>query len=137
MPFVLDASVTLAWCFDDEQNPAAERAIGSLSSAGDGLVPGIWLFEVANALVGAQRRQRLDEPGLARVRGLLSELPLTVAPMSIAEALGPVADLARTHGLSAYDASYLYVAMREGVPLATIDGQLRDAAGRAGLPLMG
>lgn len=136
MPFVIDASVALSWSFPDEQGDYATRVLRLLREDATVSSP-IWALEVSNALIVAERRGRIDEALRIEVSSRLAGIAPQPLNISIAEALGPVADLARTHGLSAYDASYLYVAMRQGVPLATIDGQLRDAAGRAGVPLIG
>jgi predicted nucleic acid-binding protein len=135
MPFVIDASVALAWSFPDEQDSYATHVLGLLW--GDTAVSSpIWALEVANALMVAERRGRIDGALRIAVSARLAGIAPQLQDVGIAEALGPVADLARFHGLSAYDASYLYVAMREGVPLASLDAQLRDAAARAGVPLI-
>jgi predicted nucleic acid-binding protein len=135
MSLVVDASITLAWCFRDEQNAYAHRMFRRLEDE-SAVVPGVWLLEIANGLVIAERRGRLSRAEVAEVRGVLEDLPITWQELTLDVALGPVVDLARAQGLSAYDAAYLELAMREGVPLATQDEALRAAAQRVGVPLV-
>ncbi|MFA5787851.1 MAG: type II toxin-antitoxin system VapC family toxin [Actinomycetota bacterium] len=129
MPFVLDACVTLAWCFEDEGSGYADAVLGSLE-ADTALVPPVWPLEVANGLSVAERRGRLGSADVSRFVELLPALPITVEEASLARALGPILDLARSEGLSSYDASYLELAMREGLPLATLDTKIKAAAAR-------
>jgi predicted nucleic acid-binding protein len=135
MSFVVDASVTLAWCFRDEQNAYAHRMFRRLDDD-PAVVPGVWLLEVANGLLVAERRGRISRADVAEVRGVLEDLPITWQEMSFDLALGPVLDIGRAQGLTAYDAAYLELAMREGLPLATQDEALRAAAQRVGVPLV-
>lgn len=135
MPFVLDASVALAWSFRDEQNTYAHWMLRRLEDD-PAVVPVVWLLEVANGLLVAERRGRFTAADVAQVCGALADLPIEWSDLTLDQALGPVLDLARAHGLSAYDAAYLELAMREGLPLATQDDALRVAAERAGVPLM-
>ena len=135
MAFVLDASVALAWSFRDEQNAYAHRMLRRLEQD-PGVVPGIWLLEVANGLLVAERRGRFTEADVVKAYCDIEELPITCSDLTLKQARGPVVDLARDHRLSAYDAAYLELAMREGLPLATQDAALRDAAQRVGVPLV-
>ena len=135
MPFVMDASVTLAWCFRDEENAYAHRVFRRLDDD-PAVVPSIWLLEVANGLLVAERRGRFSRAEVAEVDGVLADLPITWHELSLDLALGPVLELARAQGLSTYDAAYLDLAMREGLPLATQDEALRAAAQRVGVPLV-
>ena len=135
MPFVLDASIALAWFFRDERNAYAHQTLRWLE--GDStVVPGVWLLEVANGLVVAERRGRFTPADVAQVCRTLAELPIELSDLTLDQALGPVLDLARAHGLSAYDAAYLELAMRENLPLATQDDALLDAAERVGVSLV-
>ncbi len=133
--FVLDTSVTMAWCFEDETTEATERLLDRLMTEG-GMVPAIWSLEVANALLSAERRRRLTQEHARRFAHRLQELPITVDPGSMAWAFGAVLLLGREHGLTSYDAAYLELALRHGLPLATQDERLRVAAGRVGVPLL-
>ncbi len=135
MPFVLDASVALAWSFRDEQNAYAHRMLRRLADD-PALVPVVWLLEVANGLLGAERRGRFTTADVANVYGTLADLPIEWSDLTLEQALGPVVDLARAQGLSAYDAAYLELAMREGLPLATLDAALVAAAERVGVPVV-
>jgi predicted nucleic acid-binding protein len=134
MPFVLDASVTLAWSFKDEPSEYADRVLGSLARD-TALVPSLWILEVTNGLLVAERRSRLSEADLARAFEIIANLSVKVDEIYQDEAFGPVADLARQQNLTAYDAAYLYLAMRDGVALATQDNDLRAAAQSVGVEL--
>ncbi len=136
MTFVVDASVTLAWCFGDEGSDLAERVLDRLAGE-EALAPAIWPLEVANGLRTAERRGRLELADLAQVRGLLTALPVRIEGVSLDTALGEVTELARALELTAYDAAYLALAARRGLALATVDQQLRSACERAGVPLVG
>jgi len=130
--FVIDASVTLAWCFDDESSPAADAVLDRLERE-DALAPAHWPPEVANALRTAERRGRLDPTDLGRLRGLLSGLPVEIAPVELSTALWSVLEVARAHELTACHAAYLDLALVRGLPLATVDGRLRAACADAGV----
>jgi predicted nucleic acid-binding protein len=134
MSFVLDVSVTLAWCFEDAAHPVAERALGALEAGGQAIVPALWRLELANVLVMAERHKRLLEADTARFLCLVDGLAIQVVPDH-----GPTASLvalARSHGLTAYDAAYLDLALRTALPLATLDSRLGDTAKAAGVTLL-
>ncbi len=136
MNFVLDASVTLAWCFEDEGGEYAERVLGALRTSG-AVAASLWPLEVANGLAVAERRGRLDATDARRFMDLVLALPIAVDPTSRAAAMTASYDLARRRTLSAYDASYLELALRLGIPLATLDVRLREAAQAEGVRLFG
>ena len=131
---VLDASVTLAWAFEDEENGYPDLVLESLAEA-KACVPIIWPLEVGNALLVAERRGRLNQAATVQFLALLWQLPIVVEPERPERILGEILSLAREQGLSTYDATYLHLAMRQGFPLATTDELLRQAAARAGVPL--
>ena len=135
MTFVLDASVTLAWCFADEAFGLADRVLDRLEHE-EALAPAIWPLEVANGLRTAERRGRLDLADLAHVRELLTALPVQVESVLLDAALGEVTELARRLDLTAYDAAYLALAARNGLALATVDDRLRRACEEAGVELV-
>jgi predicted nucleic acid-binding protein len=135
MSFVLDASIALAWCFPDESTAVAQSILLALRET-EGVVPGIWAFEVANGLLSGERRGRLVESDVVRAVELLEALPLRPETHALSAALGSLRMLAHRQNLSAYDASYLDLALRYGLPLATLDAHLREAAERAGVALM-
>ncbi len=130
--FVLDASVTLAWCFEDEAGPYADAVLERFTEA-TALAPIIWPLEVGNALVVAERRGRVTAADTARFLNLLRQLPIVVEGETASRLFGEILALAREHRLSTYDAAYLDLAMRSGLPLATQDTALREAAARCGV----
>jgi predicted nucleic acid-binding protein len=123
----------MGWCFEDESGDYGDRVLDALEK-GEALVPSVWSLEVANVLVIAERRGRLKVGESARFLELLQSLPIFVEEVSLPRATGSVLSLARELDLSAYDASYLELAMRSGVPLATHDLALIQAAGNVGVP---
>ena len=129
---VLDASVALAWCFDDESSDVADRVLDTVMTAG-GVVPASWPLEIANALRTAERRGRLTVADHARLRELLVALPISVEPVDLVGALGDVSEIARTADLSVYDAAYLALAARRELPLATTDARLVRACAAIGV----
>jgi len=133
--FVVDASAALAWCFEDEGSEHADGWLAQLATSG-AIAPAIWPLEVANGLRSAERRGRLATGELAQAAALLLSLPVRVEAVSTADALGDVADLARRLDLSVYDAAYVALARQRGLPLATLDGRLREAGTRAGVELL-
>jgi predicted nucleic acid-binding protein len=136
MAFVIDASVALAWCFEDEAAGIADSVLARLEEE-EGVAPSIWPLEVANGLRSAERRGRIDEREIPAAVRLLAALPIQVVPTGLAQALGDVLSMARAAGLSAYDAAYLDLALRRGLPLATADEFLARAAQATGVELVG
>lgn len=135
MNLVLDASVALSWAFDDEGGDVAPAVLRRLRSD-EAVVPPIWPLEIANALVVAERKGRLTPARSARFTRLLLALPIALEPAERGRGLETNLHLARARGLSAYDASYLDLAMRYGIPLATLDGPLREAAEAEGVEIL-
>ena len=132
--FVVDCSVTMAWCFEDECDEYADAVLSSLASA-EACVPSVWSLEVGNVLLVAERRGRISVADSARFVQLLADLPIVVDLDDHLRIHGPVLELGRRSRLSAYDASYLDLAMRLGMPLATRDENLRTAASANGVEL--
>jgi predicted nucleic acid-binding protein len=132
MPFVLDASVTACWAFDDEDHPYASLALERIRTD-TALVPAIWWFEVRNTLVVNERRRRLTEADTTAFLRVLSRLPVTVDREPRED---HVLSLARRHRLSVYDAAYLELAQRGAMPLATLDSMLQEAARSEDLTLL-
>jgi predicted nucleic acid-binding protein len=133
--FVLDNSVVMAWGLREERTEDAHRVIRMLDQS-QARVPAIWPLEFANAMLTAERRRRLTEANAAWLRESILSLPISVVTETPAHVITSVVALAREQGLSVYDASYLDLAMREGLPLATLDDRLRDAARRCSVPLL-
>lgn len=133
--FVLDASVALAWCFEDEQSARTDQVLQALEQ-GKAIVPAIWLLEVGNALLGAERRGLLTPAETAHFLELLRNLPINVEDTPATRPWSEILSLARLHRLSTYDATYLDLAMRLGLPLATLDAALRQAAQDSGVTVL-
>jgi predicted nucleic acid-binding protein len=133
MPFVLDASVTACWAFEDENEAAAEDALDRLSFD-DALVPALWWFEIRNALIVSERRQKKTAAQTKSFLDVLARMPIVVDPSPDGPGL---LDLARKHGLTVYDAAYLELAMRRREPLATLDRKLAAAARAESIALIG
>ena len=133
---VLDASVALSWSFEDETSPYAEAVIKALKSR-SAVVPLVWPLEVNNAILAAVRRRRIQEADAFRLLTVLDTLPLDIDLEVAREALGQrIMGLGLTHGLSAYDASDLELAMRRGLPLATQHEKLMQAATDTGVRVL-
>jgi predicted nucleic acid-binding protein len=130
---VIDSSVTLSWCLADETDMYAEAILRALQSQ-SALVPCLWPFEVANGLRMSERRGRSTLAEIQRALADLEALPIEVEGVGHGRALREVLQLSRQEGLTVYDAAYLELAMREGLPIATLDDQLREAARRVGVP---
>lgn len=133
--FVLDCSVTMAWAFDDEDVPHAAAIRDDLVRS-EAFVPWLWTLEVGNALLVAERRGRLTTTESDRFVELLGRLPLRIEATAVDRVLPDVLALGRRTGLSSYDAAYLELAGRLGLPLATLDERLRRAAGREGVAVL-
>ena len=133
MRFVLDASVTMAWCFEDEKTGLTEGLLEALGEGAEATVPGIWVYEVANAVAGGLRRRRITEAAGASFIKDVQALPIQVDGEGERRVFEAVFQVACRHGLTVYDAAYLELAMRRGLPLATVDGELARAAGEAGV----
>ncbi len=133
--FVIDASVALAWCFEDESSVDADRVLARLEQE-EALAPAHWPLEIANALRTAERRGRMEASELPRLRALLAALPVEIAPVELMTATGGILEAARTYDLTAYDAAYLDLAAIRGLPLATVDERLCAACARAGVEVV-
>ena len=125
--------MALAWCFADEQESYAVAVLRLLESR-TAIVPSVWPLEVANALVNAERRGRLKPARTAELIAEITKLGIDVDSHTPAQAWKETLTLARRYGLSAYDAAYLELAIRESLPLATLDRALAKAARRVKLP---
>ncbi|MEA3429187.1 MAG: type II toxin-antitoxin system VapC family toxin [Thermodesulfobacteriota bacterium] len=134
--FVVDNSVVMSWCFKDEISQYADTILDSLEVS-TAVVPSIWPLEVGNILLVAERRKRLSQADSARFIALLTELPITIEQEPPERMMKEILALAREHQLSSYDASYLDLAMRKGLPIATLDNALLAAAKRSQVPIEG
>ena len=131
--WVIDASVTMPWFFPDEATTFTEELLDSLGNQ-ELWVPTLWVLECTNVLQSAQRRRRIDATRRAEVAGQLSELPVRLDPQ-MPDFVG-LDRLASTHGLSAYDAAYLELALRRSLVLVSLDDRLIAAARGLGHPVL-
>lgn len=133
---VLDASAALSWCFEDQATSASTQAMDLLQT-GTALVPAIFNFEIANALVVATRRGLIGSDRATTFLGLISSLRMAIDGRGLHRACYELRALAEQEQLSVYDAAYLELAMRAAAPVATLDGPLRQACARRGVVLVG
>jgi predicted nucleic acid-binding protein len=134
-PFVIDASVVMAWCFEDEANPYADAVLDRFAED-TALAPGIWPLEVGNVLVMAERNGRMTNADSIHLFKLLRQLRIEVDLSTAERMFDTVFNLAREQTISIYDAAYLDLAMQTGLPLATLDMDLRKAATRCGVDVL-
>ena len=132
MSLVVDCSVAVAWCIDDEASAETDALLDRVRDEG-GLVPGLWHLELGNVLLQAERRGRLTTRDVTSRLEVLQALPITTDDETPTRAWRHVLSLARTERLTTYDAAYLELALRKGAALATKDGALAEAGRRAGL----
>lgn len=131
---VVDASIALTWCFEDEVTARTE-AIGARVDAEGAIVPDLWRLEVANALLLSERRGRLDRAAVEQRLELLAALPISIDSDTGIRAWTDTVLLARAERLTLYDAAYLELAIRRDIELATLDRDLAQAARRMGVPV--
>lgn len=134
-PLVVDASIALTWCFDDEASSETDAIFERVRDDG-AVVPGLWYLELANVLLQAERQGRIA-PGDAVTRlALITQLPIVADVHSETRTWRDVLPLARAEGLTIYDAAYLELAVRRGLWLSTRDKALRGAAVRIGVAVL-
>ena len=130
--FVLGSSATLPWVFASEATAGTKALQDVLAQGGRAWVPALWHLEVGNVLLIAQRKNRLDQAGIAKFLATLELYDIEVDDGTILAAWSSTLRLAESHGLTTYDAAYLELALRRGLPLATLDETLRKAVRKAG-----
>ena len=136
MSLVLDSSVTLAWLYDDERSKPVESVFATIVET-VAWVPAIWRLEIANALQQGVRRRRIDKTFRQKALEDLADFEITTDTDTDTFAWTETLVLADRFGLTPYDACYLELAQRKHLPLATLDRDLRTAAGALGLDLLG
>lgn len=136
MSLVLDGSAALAWCFEDEGTPAVDLVMMQVVQEG-AIVPALWRLEVANGLQTSIRRGRMTAEKRDALLVALGELDIVTDPETNRYAWSTTIRLAERYKLTPYDASYLELAQRLSLPLASLDKALRVAAQAVGLPLLG
>lgn len=132
---VLDASIALSWCFSDEASKSTWQLLERLRDE-SAVVPAIWSLEVGNILSNAERANRLTEAKILEFLELISRLNITVDGETPQRAFQEILHIARTNSLSTYDAAYLELAMRLGIPLATKDKRLRQVSTKLGVSIL-
>jgi predicted nucleic acid-binding protein len=133
---VLDASLTLSWYFEDERTPAANAVLDVVVASG-AVVPSLWRAEVANGLQMALRRNRIDAEFRNRALQHLGLLSITVDRETDTYVWSSALALADRFDLTIYDATYLELAQRRGLPLASLDKELNAAARALGVSVVG
>jgi predicted nucleic acid-binding protein len=133
---VIDSSVTLSWCFEDERTDVTTALLYQVAETG-GLVPGLWRLEVANGLQAAVRRGRIDAAYRDASLADLRTLAIAVDPETDRQAWSATMQLADRFRLTLYDAAYLELAQRCQLPLASLDRELRNAGDALGVPVLG
>ncbi len=135
MSWVIDSSVAMAWCFEDETTQRTEALLDRLETD-PAVVPLHWSLEVANVLRSAVRKGRLTKSAAAEKLSALASLPIRYDTLTHQLAFTATWQLVQKHGLTSYDAAYLELAVRLGAPLATNDEELIAAAKKAGVALL-
>ncbi len=133
---VVDSSITVAWCFTDEMTSATNEIQDRLAVE-PALVPEHWCLEVANALLVSERRKRIVMTDVSQFLAALGHLLIQVDDQLSSRSFDHILPLSRTHNLTTYDAAYLDLAIRRGLPLASLDDDLRRAAKKVGVKLLG
>lgn len=135
MNFILDASVTLSWCFEDERSPETVQLLQTIIDK-EIYVPGLWSLEVGNILLLAIKKKRITEAGVAEFLNFLDSFEIHTDAHTASRAFHQILSLAQAHHLTTYDAAYLELAMRMGLPLATKDKALRKICEDVQVPLV-
>ena len=131
--FVLDNSVSMRWLLKSPKvadQKYAETVLRSLAEV-DAVVPNLWHLEASNVLLSAEKRTEINLGDSEGSIIQLENLPIHVDTLTAHQAFSRIINIARTYKLSSYDASYLELSMREGIPLATLDSDLTKAAKKA------
>ena len=130
--FILDTSVTMSWCFEDESDPYGDRVLDALT-AEEALVPQLWQLEVTNVLAVAERQARIKPADSHRFLELLYSLPITIDTSPPPACTQQLLTIARQYNLSAYDAAYIELSSRQDLPLASLDKFLNKTAEKIGI----
>jgi predicted nucleic acid-binding protein len=136
MTFVVDSSIALTWCFEDEATQTADALLAQLTDDG-AYAPSLWPLEVLDILVTAQRRGRITSEARQNRLALLHALPITIDTETAGQAWTITNMLAERYGITLLNATYLELAQRLNLPLATLNPKLRAAAQALGVPLLG
>jgi predicted nucleic acid-binding protein len=134
--FVLDASVVLTWCFPDENAVIAQHVADLFKQGGTAVAPSFWPHEVLNALLVGEKRKRISKELVRNFLDDLATLPIVLEQFPVKTVFDRIQRLGREHCLTAYDAAYLDFALVSGLPLATLDEDLRRACKKARVRLV-
>ena len=134
--WLIDSSVGLAWVHQDQATPETDQLLAEVESGISVVVPGLWFLEIANGLLVLQRRKKLTSAERKCALETLARLNLTVDEEAGRAAFQRTSELAEKHGLTIYDATYLEIALRRKLALASRDTNLREAAKRCGLKVL-
>ena len=135
MSFVVDNSVAISWCIEAERTGPLEALLDLVRDNG-AVVPQLWPVEALNVLLVAERRGRVDAPTRRRLLSFLRQLPIRIDDETASHVWTTTAQLSEQHALTAYDATYLELALRLNLPLATKDKHLAAAARASGVALL-
>lgn len=133
--FVADASVAIAWVHPAQATPETDAMLDRLSAGDSLVVPALWPLEVANALTVLRRRRKLTPDEARTAIEIIRELPAVIDHEAAAVAFTRLVDLASEHELTVYDATYIELATRRQLPLASNDARMKQAAIRSGVDL--
>src|SRR3954471_4649315 len=132
MAVVIDASIAVAWCIEDETSPETDALLDDVRDYG-AVVPTLWHVELANVLLQAEKRKRITTAEVAARLELIAALPIAIDHETPVRAWREILLHARAERLTTYDAAYLELAVRRGLPLASLDKELAEAAKRLGV----
>lgn len=132
-PFILDCSIAMTWCFQEESNKYSKFVLNYCNKFG-AIVPKLWYLEITNTLLVAEKRSRLDATSIIGFVDLFYSLPINVTNFNFP--MHEIINVARSNNLTSYDATYLLTAMHEGLALATNDKALIKACHNNGVPLL-
>ena len=135
MSLVVDSSIALSWCFEDEASPETDALFERVRDHG-AVVPALWHLVVGNVLLQAEKHSRITTGDVATRLELIAELPIATDHETARRGWREILTLARAQGLTTYDATYLELAIRRGLALATRADALHDAAKRMGVAVL-
>ncbi len=136
MSWVIDASVGLAWAHPDQASSETDQLLDEVTEGAEVVVPSLWHLEIANTLLVLQRRKKLTPAEKRTAVELLSSFNFTVDDEAPKAAFHKTLELAEKHGLSVYDATYLELALRRRLGLASRDSALLAAAKKSGVKVL-
>jgi predicted nucleic acid-binding protein len=131
--FVVDATVGVSWGALSQSSLTSGQLLREVAAGVPFVVPGLWMYEVSNALLVLMRRKKIEPGQCARAREALGNLNPVIDDEGPRRALNRIWELANQHSLTVYDAVYLELAQRRKLPLASRDEALIEAARQCGV----